>query len=161
LLSAHFVEGKAVELMEGDPAGEGFRALTKEIRRSASEDEKASLGLWTIHEYTKHRKQIGSTLNLVNDDESVERSECKLRLRETGEVVLIFKIEPYGGLRATFHQLAREGRLAHLPRSKKGDDGVSFQQVLDRPEMAFSTDHGPILLENRASAARLSRMRAL
>jgi hypothetical protein len=56
-----------------------------------------------------------------------------------------------------FHQRPRQGRLAHLPGSEKGDDGVPIQEVLDPFQMAIPKDHVAIILENRAETARFSR----
>ena len=125
-----------------DASRQGLGALAQQIRRGAAEDEKACGSPGTVREDPQARKQIRTTLDLVDDDETSKRREGEQRIRKARHVGGRLEIEDVRRSVPSTCDLASQGRLADLARPEEGDDGSAGQEALEGSAVSVSRDHG-------------------
>ena len=114
-----------------DAPGEGLRALPNQVARGTAEDEKAGWGGVAVDQDPQDGKEVGPSLDLVDDDEAVERIEGQPGCGQALDVGGIFEVEVVQALVAGEGPAARdltgERRLARLARPQQGHDGSPRQ----------------------------------
>ena len=94
-----------------------------------------------VREDPQARKQIGATLDLVDDDEATQRRQGEQRIREARHVRGRLEIEDVRRSFPAARDLAGQGRLADLTRPEEGDDGNARQEALDGSAVPVTGDH--------------------
>ena len=92
-----------------------------------------------IDQVAQQGKEIGQTLDLVDDDEARQLFQCQLRMLQAGNVPGILQIEIGIGL-----ERPAESRLTALPGAENGRDGKQRHQLRQVGPIRFSVDqfHG-------------------
>lgn len=137
---AHLVEGQGREVVVGDPAGEALRGLAQEIRCCAAEHQVAAIRMAVDHD-AQDGEQVGTALDLVEDDQPGQRFESQLGFGEPGEVTGEFQVEPVDRATPRRRNVMGERRLAHLAGPDDGHTGDGPQQVRALVEMATANEH--------------------
>ena len=122
-VSLQFQRMQAAELQKGDPAGEGFAALTDQLHRSGAEHQEATVGLplaaTGIDQATQLGEKARQALHLIEDHQLVGMAlQEQAGLAQAGQVGagLQIEIEAGGG----GGQLQGQGGFAHLTGAEQG-----------------------------------------
>jgi hypothetical protein len=82
-----------MEPVIADPARERFGALAQEIGRSVAQDEELRLRVRPVSQDPKQGEDLRSALDLVEDHESLKRTEGQLRIGEQSQVRGALQVE--------------------------------------------------------------------
>lgn len=96
-----FIEPEAAEFGIGDPSSKGFGRVLRQFWRSGPDHQITGGGRRLISQHAQHGEQIGTTLDLVDHDQSLPPAQRQHRIRQAGLIVRILQII--------------EGGLARLP----------------------------------------------
>jgi len=115
-----------------DTPGETFRGLSKQARRSASQNEKTGACWTAVCEYAENGEQIRTTLDLIYHDGTADSGERSHRLIEPGETRGIFEVEIVG--RVVRDYQPSSGGLTALAGADERNDGPAAQRCAQLPK---------------------------
>jgi hypothetical protein len=138
-VKAEFAEAETGHLDGFNAAGERFRRMFDEVRRSAAQNEKTARRPFPVREYPKNRKQVRIPLDFINDHKSLEVLQGHHRFIEPGTTHRVFKIEVVG--RTGVKKPARRSRFPALAGADKRDDATAFQGGFNGTNKGFSFNH--------------------
>lgn len=121
LLGAGLSEVEAGQLDQLDPPGQRFRHPPHNLWRGAAEDEKSGACRDPIRQHAQHGEQFRDALDLVENDETLERTERQFGLGQSPAVKTGFEIKEGAAVRGG--ERACERGLAALARTEEGGDG--------------------------------------
>ena len=113
-----------------------------------AKDEKPSRLPAAVRQDPQHREEVGTALDLVEDDESAQPLEGKHGVRQRGFRSRIFEVEPRRRPLPRVHDLAGERRLADLTGAEQGDHRGPAQEARHTPAVALPFEHGGNLPRN-------------
>lgn len=116
---ADLVQTGALHLEEFDAAGQGFRRLSQQVGRGAAQQQKPGGIRLPVRQHPQDRKEIRSSLDLVDHHQPRGGAQDRLGLREAFEDRWIFEVENRG-VRVTAGEGAGERGLAALPGGRGG-----------------------------------------
>jgi hypothetical protein len=87
------------------------------------------------------RKEVGSALDLVEDDQAPAAVQCEFRVREPSQVGASLEVEDCRRAWLIGCESPCEGRLADLAGTENGNHGISREQPLQVPEFVVAVDH--------------------
>ena len=141
---ADLVEAEAAQAVVVDPARKRFRGLAEEVRGGAAQHQEPRPPRAAVRQHAKDGKEVGPALHLVDDDQTAQVAEHELRVFvQAVQVGGALQVEPMGRAPVLPPDLARQGRLADLPRTQDGDHGKAPQPPQEGGDMLFPGDHGP------------------
>jgi len=86
VVGVQFTQGKACHVNEGHAAGEAVAALLEELRRGAAEDKKTRGRRRAVGKHTEQGEEVGPALDLVEDDQPLQRAQGQFWIAETGQI---------------------------------------------------------------------------
>ena len=123
-----------------DPSGQRFRRLPAQIRRGAAEHQEARPSRRAVGQHTQDGKQVGATLNLVDDDQAPQVPERQHRVFEQpAEVRGVLQVQPMHGPAVCARDQLRQRSLADLPQPQ---DGHHRKQPQPLPNGAYVVGPG-------------------
>ena len=108
--------------------------------RCAAEDQETRAVCGPIDENAQDVEELGHDLDLIEDDQAVERSQRKLGVLQTPKIGLRLEVE-VGGPPA-LGERTRKGRLAGLSRTEKRGDWRPPRRLTELDEVGRAPDHG-------------------
>ena len=135
-------------------AREGPRPPASAVGRLASQAQEnhRTRRSWYL---TRHREEVGATLDLIEDHEARQRTEGQFGFGQPGQVCWSFEAEvvrfgPVGG------DALSDGGLADLSSTDERDDGGGRESLFERDPMVLSLEHAVRILEYRVPITRYS-----
>jgi hypothetical protein len=104
-------------------------------------------------------EELRPALDLVEDDETLKRTEGQLRIGEQSQVRGALQVEAGHGLAPSLSQSASDRRLADLAGAQDRDDGEGPEKPGQPLEVPVTGDHPGSYLENPPSVGEFSRQR--
>jgi hypothetical protein len=118
---------KTSDIDVADTAGEAFRDATDQPRVCPAEDQELGRVPRPVGEHPENLEEFWKALDLVDDDEALERLEGVHRSREPCQVGWVFEVEK--SRMAAPGDRSGEGRLAGLARTEQGHDGIPHERL--------------------------------
>jgi len=129
VLGADFLQMEPGHVDELDPPGEGLGTMPNDVGRGAAEDQESGGQGLSIRKHAQERKQIGYSLDLIDHDQSFQRSQGQRRILESPDIRRVLQIEV---LRlSSSGESSGQGGLAALPRSEQGGYAATPQGRID------------------------------
>ena len=134
--------GERRQFQVRDPARQRLGGLADQLAGRTAEDQVPLVQGFPIDQHPQQREQLGTALDLVDDDQTFQRFQGELRVRQPVEVPGVFQIEvmhlPFG---KRGDVVTRQRRLATLARAEYPDHGVAPEQCPD-----VFQENGPVHL---------------
>jgi hypothetical protein len=134
-------EGKAAQFVIDDPPRQRLRALAKQFRRGAAEQQKARGLSRAVRQHSQDGEQLRPALYFINNDQAMKALESQRGVRQAGQIVGVFEIEEGGRTPAAGCNLAGQRGLAHLARAHDGHYRMASQQPLQRGILSLALEH--------------------
>ena len=99
--------------------------------------------LRAIGENPQDGEEVGTALDLVDDDQAGQVLERQLGVIQPPQILGVFQVEVGGTAGPLRGEVGRQRRLPYLPGAEDGDHRMALQQARDRLELAISPDVGP------------------
>ena len=129
LILADLVQGQALELVEGDAAGERLRALAQQLGRGAPQDQEARRQAFPIRQHPQHREDLRPELDLVQDHQPAEILQGEQGIFQASQVAGVLQVEMGHLAREARGERPGQGGLAHLASADQAHDGKLAEEA--------------------------------
>ena len=137
------------KLQVRDPAGERFGRLADQLAGRAAENQVLLAPAVSIDQNPQQWKKLGAALDLVNDDQTLERLQGELGIRQPVEMIRIFEIEVvYLPFRQRGDVVTRQRGLATLAGAENPDHRVAPEQRRHARQEAGSVQFNTLKIES-------------
>jgi len=138
-----FVGVEAGDLNDLDTSDKGLTLPAQQGGRGAAKQEEARRIGDPIGQHAQNGKNIGCTLNFVDDHQPGQRRHRRHRLGQPRRGKRVFKVEVAGGVGGD--KSSRQSGFADLALAGQDDDATARQRSLDKAMQGMTIEQGEFI----------------